>query len=223
MTTPDVCQVPTAAAIPLHGKHAVGETAYALVDFTDAEKMFTWRRTAVPGYSTFYAQARIQGATASMHRVLLGMSRGNCRTNDVDHCNGNGLDNRRRNLRICTHSENACNRGRSSGRSGYKGVSWDSWQKRKGASKAWKSYIKLDGRRRHLGYFTTAQEAADAYDREAVRLFGPFARTNASITTNPALAPRMNAVGRVAARQYQRERYLRNRQRGALGTSGESE
>jgi hypothetical protein len=92
---------------------------------------------------------------------------------DVDHVNGNTLDNRRANLRYATRSQNNANRhARSKGTSPYKGVCWRPIPKR------WKAYIKKDRRQIHLGYFSTQEAAARAYNDAALRLFGAFARLN---------------------------------------------
>jgi len=92
---------------------------------------------------------------------------------DVDHANGNGLDNRRSNLRLCTTSENIQNqRPRKSGTSKYKGVGWfvrDS---------NWRVRIKVGDKQIHIGYFADEVEAAKAYDKMARQHFGAFARTN---------------------------------------------
>jgi hypothetical protein len=160
----------------LHGKHATGDAAYALVDFTDAEEVlkYTWR--AHKGYLTFYATASIGGTTVRMHRMLLGLGRCASLKDDVtDHVNGNGLDNRKSNLRVCSSSQNARNRRRSHSRSGHKGVSWDK------VHGVWQAHVKLHGVKKKIGTFSTPELAAAAYDREATRLYEGFARTNAAI------------------------------------------
>lgn len=91
----------------------------------------------------------------------------------VDHENGNGLDNRRMNLRPASGSENGQNKGiQSNNTSGFKGVCWH-----KGARK-WTASIKSDGRDRYLGLHLSADLAAMAYDEAARELFGEFARLN---------------------------------------------
>lgn len=97
-----------------------------------------------------------------MHAMLMGRTL-------VDHINHNGLDNRRANLRLVTKAQNAANsRNRRDSRSGLKGVSW-----RPHAGK-WAAKIK----HQHLGYFTSAEEAALAYDAAALTEFGEFACLN---------------------------------------------
>lgn len=79
----------------------------------------------------------------------------------VDHISGNRLDNRLRNLRVVTRSENMRNRASTSA-SGYRGVSWD---KKKGK---WVAYIVRNRRQKFLGHFDDKTEAALAYDRAAI-------------------------------------------------------
>jgi len=92
---------------------------------------------------------------------------------ETDHRDGNTLNNRRKNIRICTRTENQRNRkpNRNS-RSAFKGVCWYKQTNR------WLSRIYLNGKAKHLGYFMTEEEAAFAYDMAAKKLFGEFARIN---------------------------------------------
>ena len=93
----------------------------------------------------------------------------------VDHANGDTLDNRRDNLRLCTAAQNQMNSiGQRRRLSRFKGVS----PGRGTMTGKWKASICRDGKDRHLGYFTTEEEAGRAYDREARILFGSFARLN---------------------------------------------
>jgi len=107
-----------------------------------------------------------------MHRLILKAQKGQ----QVDHINGNGLDNRKDNLRFCTSSQNYQNsRKRKNCSSKYKGV-W--WHKQ---SKKWQTGIVLNYKNYHLGYFTNEIEAAKAYDLTAAEFFGEFARLNRDI------------------------------------------
>lgn len=92
----------------------------------------------------------------------------------IDHINGNGLDNRRENLRAASQSQNNMNarkrRGKSS--SQHKGVRW---RPDKGK---WHAYIVFDGKQRNLGLYNDEIEAAEAYNAAASVYFGAFARLN---------------------------------------------
>jgi hypothetical protein len=95
----------------------------------------------------------------------------------IDHRDGNGLNNRRRNLRWATQAQNQWNSGpHRNNSSGFKGVCFDRGNKT--GAKKWKAKIECHGRQINLGRFLTAEEAAIAYNEAALRLFGPFARTN---------------------------------------------
>ena len=105
--------------------------------------------------------------TEKMHRVIIQSPPGF----EVDHRNGDGLDNQRDNLRICTVNQNQYNRGpQKNNTSGYKGVSFSK------RNKKWRADIKFNMRKISLGYFTSAKEAANAYALAAVSLHGEFAR-----------------------------------------------
>ena len=105
-----------------------------------------------------------------MHRQILAAPSGM----ETDHINGNGLDNRRCNLRICTTSENQQNQ-RAQSRlksSQFKGVSW---REREGK---WRAIIQFHNKSIWLGYFISEVKAALAYDAAAKKYFGEFAKTN---------------------------------------------
>lgn len=91
----------------------------------------------------------------------------------IDHINGDGLDNRRDNLRISSCSQNLMNRGpQNNNSSGYKGVIYD-----KSRSK-WRAEICVDKKRKYLGRFETAEAAACAYNLAATKYHGEFAFQN---------------------------------------------
>jgi hypothetical protein len=128
------------------------------------------------GIRKIYARANLRenGARSiAMHRLILGLKKNDER--EVDHINGSGLDNRRQNLRICTRSENSRNRRNIVNKHGLKGVSFDHRKK-----KPWRAQIVTGDRRKPkgLGYFTTKEEAASAYDHAARKYFSEFAATN---------------------------------------------
>ena len=108
-----------------------------------------------------------------MHRLLTGATKGS----EVDHRNGNGLDNRRANLRVCSHAENTFNkRIYRNNHTGFKGVA----PARKRADGSQRYCARIQGHlcKQHIGTFATAEEAARAYDRAAIELHGEFAHTN---------------------------------------------
>lgn len=127
---------------------------------------------------TYYAAHHVEDKKTSkvtrfyMHRLIIGAEP----SQKVDHINGDGLDNRRCNLRFCTNSQNFQNAKKRSGcTSKYKGVYWD-----KNAQK-WRTQIcppDNKGNTRHIGCFDDEVVAAKAYDRAAIELFGEFARPN---------------------------------------------
>lgn len=90
---------------------------------------------------------------------------------EVDHRNGDTLDNRRDNLRLCTHAENMRNiQKRTKHSSAYKGV--HGWPGR------WRSSIRFEGQLYHLGYYKSELQAAAFYDIAAIYFFGEFANLN---------------------------------------------
>ena len=104
-----------------------------------------------------------------LHRVIMNAPEGMV----VDHINGNSLDNRKLNLRLCTETENKRNSPRhKNSKSAYKGVHWH-----KLCSK-WIAHIGHNGKSIHLGYFTDPKLAAEAYNKKALELQGKFARLN---------------------------------------------
>jgi hypothetical protein len=116
-----------------------------------------------------YAQRRAKNlipAILLMHRVIMGV---NGPELHIDHINGNGLDNRKSNLRVVSRSQNMWNsRKPCTNSSGYKGVCMD---KEKGK---WVSHIKKHNKQMHLGYFNTPEEAYEAYCKAAKELHGDF-------------------------------------------------
>jgi len=106
-----------------------------------------------------------------MHRQLTSAIKGQ----QVDHKDGNGLNNSRDNLRFSTQQQNVFNqRPTGKGTSKYKGVSWDK------SSNSWYSAIKFNGKSRNLGHYKNETDAAIAYDSAAIKFFGEFARPNIS-------------------------------------------
>lgn len=146
----------------------------AIVDDADYEWLseYKWYATLRPygncyAFRTIYKNGRCR--SRFMHREIMNVRRGQV----IDHANGDGLDNRRCNLRIASQSQNiAHSRMHCNNTSGYRGVSWDA------ANRKWHSQVTIDGRRLHLGFFTDPKEAARAYDKATLEHFGKFARLN---------------------------------------------
>jgi hypothetical protein len=145
----------------------------ALVSEEDAERVLamTWGQAKTP--NTTYAFHRVfeRGELVyfiQMHRFVMDAPKGVL----VDHINGDGLDNRRCNLRLATAQQNSCNRRiNSNSRSGFRGV-WKSSPNRFSAK------INCGGKIIHLGTFLTAEEAARVRDEAAIKLHGEFASLN---------------------------------------------
>lgn len=107
--------------------------------------------------------------TITLHRLILG----DCPGYDVDHISGDKMDNRKVNLRICTHQSNMFNQKfRNTNTSGFSGVHWNI------AARKFEAYVHKDGKKYYLGLFDSPFEAAKARDAESLRLFGDFARLN---------------------------------------------
>ena len=137
-----------------------------LVDDSDIDMLSHWSWYLTPsGYVT--ATHRGSRVRVRMNRLLVLPDR----TQEVDHINGDLLDNRRRNLRVCTHRQNIQNTHVVRGLSRFKGVHQRS-------SGRWRAMITVEGRRVHLGNFSREAAAAAAYDRAAIEYFGTFAWTN---------------------------------------------
>lgn len=103
-----------------------------------------------------------------IHRLVM-----NSPDEKIDHINGNKLDCRKSNLRLITHSQNIANSPkRINNTSGYKGVIFFK------RDSTWQAAITKDYKSIHIGYFSTAEEAARAYDKKAKELFGEYASLN---------------------------------------------
>lgn len=143
--------------------------AFAMVSDEDFDRVSKWKWSAFKGRNVFYAARRSAGKMIRLHQEIMGDVGGK----DIDHVDGNGLNNTRENLRACTHQENMWNvRKRRPGDSRYKGVSWSK------PSLAWVTYIRVDGKRRNLGYFDSEEAAAMAYNVAAKEVQGAYCVLN---------------------------------------------
>jgi hypothetical protein len=144
------------------------------IDLLDYHWSISHRRHTHYAVHTFV----VSGAKVlkSMHRLILErvLGRPLGRKEEVDHINGNGLDNRRSNLRLASHPENCRNRRpirrRNASETEYKGVH------RRG--RGWRAWITVDRTRHYLGVFETPRDAAIAYNHAAVALHKEFASLN---------------------------------------------
>jgi len=140
--------------------------AQVTVDECDLDFLSQYKWYLGPGG---YA-ARRQGKTIFMHHYLVDVPTA---LHQVDHINGDRLDNRKANLRVCARIDNAKNRiMNKNNKSGFKGVYFFR------PTKKWQSQIKSDTKRIHLGYFNSKEEAAEAYNRAALIHHREFARLN---------------------------------------------
>lgn len=111
----------------------------------------------------------------SLHRYLMGHPENKI----VDHINGNTLDNRKENLRICTNTENTRNKDRyKNNKIGYKGVLIHKEKKNGIEYQYIIAEIRVNKKKINLGHFKTKELAALAYNQAAIKYFGEFARIN---------------------------------------------
>lgn len=148
-----------------------------IVDEADYDWLLNW-----PWKWHYHNRGYVQDSRGRlMHRIIL-----NPEPHQVtDHINHNKLDNRRENLRICLQSDNVKNtKGRAIRISKYKGVHLQ----RK--NKKWVASININKKRKHLGCFSSQEDAANAYNLAAIEYFGEFAHLNqieaAMETVDPA-------------------------------------
>jgi hypothetical protein len=147
--------------------------AVAIVDDEDYEWLiqFNWHiKKADPKRNTGYALGIVNGKNSRMHRVIMGATDPKVQ---VDHINGNGLDNRRCNLRLASNSQNHMNTKKIKGcTSKYKGVVWHKKRQK------WQTQIVADSKYMYIGVFDLEEDAARAYNEFAVACHGKFARLN---------------------------------------------
>ena len=138
---------------------------FATIDVADAELVAGIHWSAMIKRGIVYAKSNT--AWALLHRHIMKPDPGF----QVDHINGDGLDNRRDNLRIATHAQNIWNQKRNArNTSGLRGVSWCA------PANKWRARITADGAERHLGVFSDPADAKEAFDQEVRKLRGEFGR-----------------------------------------------
>jgi hypothetical protein len=152
----------------------------ALVDAKDYARVtrHKWSANEIKKHGKLYvvyAQRTVRVAegkrtSVMLHRFVLGVTAPKV---EVDHQNGNGLDCRRENLRLATHTQNQHNvKKQDNNTSGFKGVH------RHKKNHNWVAQVRDSGKTLHIGSFPTAILAAQAYDREARKYYGEFAVLN---------------------------------------------
>lgn len=151
--------------------------AVTVVDDDDYPELVRFKWHLIESHGKQYAARRTwdpkakKRGTVLMHRQIMGAPPGLV----VDHDDHDGLNNRRRNLAVCTNAQNVAHRRsaqRNNGTSRFVGVARSHHGK-------WQAKITKDRKQRHLGYFNTPEEAAKAYNEAARELFGKFAAQNA--------------------------------------------
>lgn len=149
---------------------------YAKVDDEDFERLNKYKWCAARNSSKsniYYAITAVKKdgkyKNVKMHRLLLNPPEGDV----CDHINGDGLDNRKINLRSASNQQNAANRKQlgNNNTSGFKGVFWEK-------GRYWAARIQVKGKNIRLGFFKTKEEAAMAYNEGAKKYYGNFARLN---------------------------------------------
>lgn len=137
-----------------------------LIDDEDFEKVNALKWFLKKGRRTSYACSTVI-PHIRMHRFILGTSNG-----DIDHKDGNGLNNKKNNLRFVNHFENARNTAvYRNNKVGFRGVHF---AKDRPRIKPYRAMIQLNKRQKSLGYYDTAEKAAKAFDKAAKQYYGNF-------------------------------------------------
>lgn len=143
------------------------QNKFSQVDDEDFDELSKYKWHYLEGYALRNEYNNGNRKYVRMHREII------CAPDEleVDHKDGNGLNNQRSNLRICTSSQNKMNRApHKDNSSGFKGV----WKERR----RWYSQIYFEGQYIFIGSFLTPEEAARAYDEAAKKYHGEFAKLN---------------------------------------------
>ncbi|MCP3682108.1 MAG: endonuclease [bacterium] len=143
----------------------------AIVDKKDYDRCMQFKWHSDIHTRVVYGRSRMNGKKVRLHRFILGLTDPKIIT---DHIDGNGLNNRRSNLRVCSMSQN--NAGKRNGyekaTSKYKGVYWNKGKKK------WHTAVTFHYKRKHVGYYDSEIKAAEAYNKEVLIIWGEFAVLN---------------------------------------------
>lgn len=142
-----------------------------LIDIDDVEEVskHIWFINKFRGCGGYYKHYVINNKHTLIHRLIMKPEKGLV----VDHINGDGLDNRKENMRICTRAENRHNSGKYiNNKSGHKGVFLYKYTK----VPKWVAHIEVDKKRTHLGYFDDYEEACRARDEAELEYYGEYAK-----------------------------------------------
>lgn len=145
---------------------SLGRGLFAMVDVEDYEWLSGYKWRARPRGRNTYVCTMTRGRLVYLHRLIMAARKGCV----VDHIDGNGLNNRRSNLRVCTQRQNQANMGPRGGTSRFVGVY------RQGNK--WGAQIACRGKRYWIGSYDDEVAAAKARDRKAFELHGEFAYLN---------------------------------------------
>lgn len=154
--------------IPLRGTNGKGRFLICSEESFEELNKYKWLLRKDGYVSAYSLGSGRKGSKVMIHRLVTNAPVGKV----VDHINGDKLDNRIENLRICTQSQNLMNRKKTRGTSKYKGVSWSKIVNK------WVVHIRIDSKGHTLGYFIDEESAAKTYDTKAKELFGEFASLN---------------------------------------------
>jgi len=157
-------------------KIKLSQGKFTLVDDNDFKALNQFKWYARPSRKIFYATRnsnprKLKLPQIQMHRVIIGeIPKGK----EVDHIDGDGLNNQRNNLRLASISENAMNKGAyKNNKSGHKGICWNEREKK------WSATGKLPNKKqKNLGDFKNIEDAIKAREKFVLKYYGEFTRKN---------------------------------------------
>lgn len=155
---------------------------FALVDDDDYERVAQYKWSVEVRKNVRYATrsvlvSRGKWKTVRLHQFVLGTLPGE----QVDHKDGDGLNNQKNNLRLCSHSQNCANTSKSAPTECYSKFKGVSWCKR---FRCWVAVVRIGKKQTKLGNFDSELAAAAHYDEAAIGEFGEFARPNGIAMTD---------------------------------------